>query len=206
MVSPANRFLFIHVQKTGGSAVSRTLEESIPDLEHVPGAKHIKLGAALARFPELAEYFTMGFVRNPWERFFSWHSMILRRRDGARDGSYDADLFARNEFWQRVARDYPDFEGFVLDGIRRVPRLRVPQVGYLVAPGRRADFVGRTENLDDDVRRGLAVAGLPAPARVDRTNVGPASDYREHYTPAMRDRVAEVAARDIEELGYTFSA
>ena len=48
------------------------------------------------------------------------------------------------------------------------------------------------------------MAGLPAPEEVRRTNAGPVSDHREHYTPAMRDRVAEVAARDIEEFGYTF--
>jgi hypothetical protein len=92
----------------------------------------------------------------------------------------------------------------VLEGTRRLPRVRVPQVDYLVAPGRRADFIGRTENLDDDLRRGLALAGLPVPASVERTNAGPVSDYREHYTPAMRDRVAQVAARDIAEFGYTF--
>jgi Sulfotransferase family len=205
LVSREHRFLFIHVQKTGGSAIARALSDAMPDIEAVPGSKHLRLAPAIEQHPELAGYFTLGFVRNPWERFHSWHAMIMRRRDGALDGSYDAELFARNAFWQRVARDFPDFEGFVLDGLRSIPRLRVPQVEYLVAPGKRADFVGRTEDLDADLERGLALAGLPVPARVQRTNAGPASDYREHYTPAMVDRVAEVAARDIAELGYSFS-
>jgi hypothetical protein len=207
LVSREHRFLFIHVQKTGGSAVSRALVEAMPDLRHVPGSKHLRLAPALERFPELDGYFSMGFVRNPWERFHSWHSMIMRRRDAALDGTYDADLFARNEFWQRVVADHPDFEGFVLDGLRRIPRLRVPQVDYLLVPGgRRADFIGRTEDLERDLARGLGMAGLPVPAEVRRTNAGPVSDHRAHYTPAMRDRVAEVAARDIEEFGYTFEA
>lgn len=204
MVSREHRFVFIHVQKTGGSAVSRALEASMPDLAAVPGTKHIKLGAALERFPELSGFFTMGFVRNPWERLHSWHSMILRRRDGVRDGTYDAELFARNEFWQRVVADFEDFEAFVLEGTRQLPRLRVPQVDYLVSDRGRADFIGRTENLDDDLRRGLALAGVPAPDTVERTNAGPPSDHRPHYTPAMRDRVAEIAARDVAEFGYTF--
>ena len=203
LVSREHRFLFIHVQKTGGSAIARALGDAMPDLDHVPGSKHLRLAPAIEQHPELAGFFTMGFVRNPWERFHSWHAMIMRRRDGARDGSYDAELFARNAFWQRVAQDHPDFEDFVLEGIRRVPRLRVPQVDYLVAPGKRADFIGRTERLDADLERGLAQAGLPVPARVERTNAGPVADYREHYTPAMRDRVAQVAARDIEEFGST---
>ena len=205
LVSREHRFLFIHVQKTGGSAVARALVEAMPDLAHVPGSKHLRLAPALERFPELDGYFAMGFVRNPWERFHSWHSMILRRRDAALDGTYDADLFARNEFWQRVVTDHPDFEGFVLDGLRRIPRLRVPQIDYLLAPsGRRADYIGRTEDLEHDLARGLGMAGLPAPEEVRRTNAGPLDDHRAHYTPAMRDRVAEVAARDIAEFGYTF--
>lgn len=205
LVSRERRFLFIHVQKTGGSAVARALVEAMPDLAHVPGSKHLRLAPALERFPELDGYFSMGFVRNPWERFHSWHSMIMRRRDAVLGGTYDADLFARNDFWQRVVADHPDFEGFVLDGLRRIPRLRVPQIDYLLAPsGRRADFIGRTEDLERDLARGLGMAGLPAPEHVRRTNAGPVADFHEHYTPAMRDRVAEVAARDIEEFGYTF--
>lgn len=205
LMSREHRFLFIHVQKTGGSAVSRTLAQAMPDLASVPGTKHIKLGPALDRVPELAGFFIMGFVRNPWERYYSWHSMILRRSVAALDGSYDRDLFARNDFWQRVARDYPDFESFVLDGTRQVTRLRVPQIDYLVSKHKRADFIGRTEDLANDLRRGLALAGLPTPPDVLRTNAGPPSDYRAHYTPAMQERVAEVAARDIREFGYAFA-
>ena len=73
LVSREHRFLFIHVQKTGGSAVARALVEAMPDLAHVPGSKHLRLAPALERFPELDGYFAMGFVRNPWERFHSGH-------------------------------------------------------------------------------------------------------------------------------------
>jgi len=165
----------------------------------------MKLSSALDRSPEMVRFFTMGFVRNPWERFHSWHSMIIRRQQGALKGTYDAELFARNEFWQRVAVDYPTFEGFVLEGINRLPRLRAAQVDYLEAPGRSADFIGRTERLESDLNRGLTLAGLPTTKTLDRTNAGPALDYRDHYTPAMRDRVAEVADRDIKKFGYAFS-
>jgi len=185
--------------------VSRALGET-DDLRQVAGAKHATLGAALKRFPELRDYFTMGFVRNPWERYFSWHSMVLRRRDATLDGTYDAAHYARNDFWQRIARDFPDFESFVMEGTRRVRRLGVPQIDYLTTPDRRADFIGRTECLTDDLARGLTLAGIPLPANLEQSNAGTGADYRTHYTPAMRDRVAEVSARDIEEFGYSFSS
>jgi len=205
LVSHAHRFVFIHVQKTGGSAVTQTLHDAIPDLAAVPGTKHIRLAPALEQHPEVSDYFTMGFVRNPWERYYSWHAMVMRRLDGVEAGSYDDEKFARNGFWQRIVAEYPDFESFILRGTRRVQRLRVPQLDYLVAPAKRADFIGRTETLDEDLARGLRLAGLTPPAQVAHTNAGTGSDYREHYTPAMRERVAEVAAADIEAFGYEFS-
>ena len=206
MISRARQFLFIHVQKTGGSAVTHGLNAVLPDLEAVPGTKHLKLGAGIERFPELADYFTMGFVRNPWERLYSWHAMILRRAAASSAGTYDAELFARNEFWQRVVRDHPDFEGFVMEGTARIRRLRVPQIDYLATGSRRADFIGRTESLNEDLERGLRLAGIGAPSSLERTNAAPTSDFRIHYTPAMRDRVADLAARDTAEFGYSFSA
>lgn len=203
IVSREHRFVFIHVQKTGGSAVTRALGAT-GDLHKVPGAKHATLGAALEMFPELHDYFVMGFVRNPWERFFSWHSMVIRRHDAAVSGDYDAARYARNEFWGRIAREYPDFESFVMEGTRRVRRLGIAQIDYLTTPHRRADFIGRTERLDADLARGLTLAGLSVPANLEPSNAGTGADYRIHYSPAMRDRVAEVSARDIEEFGYTF--
>lgn len=205
IVSREHRFLFIHVQKTGGSAVSRALGETAGDLRPVAGAKHATLGTALERFPEMRDYFAMGFVRNPWERFFSWHSMVIRRRDAAQAGTYDAARYARNDFWVRIAREYPDFESFIMEGTRKVRRLGVPQIDYLTTSQRRADFIGRTERLEADLARGLQLAGLPVPANLLQSNAGTGADYRTHYSPAMRDRVAEVSARDIEEFGYSFS-
>ena len=204
LISHRHRFVFIHVQKTGGSAVTRALHQVLDDGEEVAGNKHAKMKAAFELFPETRDYFVMGFVRNPWARLLSWHAMVLRRRDASAEGVYDRAAYERNDFWQRVVRDHPDFESFVLEGTRRVQRLATPQVGYLTAPGRRADFIGRTERLEDDLREGLERAGLVPPASTRRTNQGPETDYRAHYTDAMRERVAEVYARDIEEFGYSF--
>ena len=46
--------------------------------------------------------------------------------------------------------------------------------------------------------------GIEQPSRVARRNAGPSGSYRDHYTPAMRDRVAGLFAADIDEFGYEF--
>lgn len=209
IVSHEKRVLFVHVQKTGGSSVDRALEAVLPDATRVqglPGTRHAKLRAALKQHPELSGYFVLGFVRNPWARLLSWHSMVLRRQEAAEEGN---EVFARrlaaNNFWQKVAHDYPDFEDFVLRGTRDIPRVGTPQLDWLRAPGRTADFIGRTEHLDDDLTAALSAAGVEVPpGTLERRNAGPSSDYRSAYTPAMRDRVAEAYADDIDAFGYEF--
>jgi hypothetical protein len=210
IVSHARRLLFVHVQKTGGNSVDQLLADVLPDATRVkglPGTRHAKLRAALRQHPEFSDYFVLGFVRNPWARLWSWHQMIVIRAAAAERARYERVVarFEANNFWKRVAADYRDFEDFILKGTREVPRIGTPQLDWLRAPDRTADFIGRTEHLADDLTEALRRVGVDvAPDALERRNEGPRTDYREVYTPAMRDRVAEAFADDIEAFGYTF--
>ena len=75
MASDEQRVLFVHVQKTGGQSVEHLLRRHVPDARKVTGlqgAKHATYAAALRAHPELADYWSFGFVRNPWARLWSW--------------------------------------------------------------------------------------------------------------------------------------
>lgn len=208
IVSPSARVLFVHVQKTGGLTVEHLLRSALPDAYPVRGlrnARHASLGAALRAHPEFRDHFTFGFVRNPWARMYSWYAMIQRRQATAADGNAEvAKRIDSNPFWFRVMEDFPDFESFILRGTQEFRRLRTPQVQYLKAPGRKADFVGRTENLSQDVRHVFEHLGLPQPAELPHHNAGPVEGYREHFTPAMNQRIAELFAPDIRTYHYEF--
>ncbi|MCY7396297.1 MAG: sulfotransferase family protein [Nocardioides sp.] len=208
IVSHERRVLFVHVQKTGGITVEKTLVERLPGavkLARLPGRRHARLGAVLRVHPEVADYWTFGFVRNPWARMWSWYAMIQRRQGAAEGGnSRVATRIERNAFWSGVLDDIPDFETFVMQGPDRFARLGTPQVRYLRTPQKQADFIGRTERLDEDLAQVCERLGLEAPPSVPRRNVGTTSDHRRHYTPAMRDRVGELYARDVALFGYRF--
>ena len=207
IASASHRLLFVHVQKTGGLTVEALLKEVLDDAEAIrdlPDGRHANLAEALAARPELATYWTFGFVRNPWARLHSWHAMILRRKAAAESGNRVMARRMRNlDFWRRVGEDYTDFEAFVLRGPDEFPRLRMPQLDYLRVPGREADHIGRTERLAEDLSTVFDHFRLPEP-RIARRNAGPPTDYREHYTDAMRDKVAEIYAPDIERFRYEF--
>lgn len=206
LVSDTHRFLFVHVQKTGGVSVEHLLRPHLPEARTLAGlSRHAKLGQILTLEPALADYWTVGFVRNPWARLVSWYGMIQRFRQLADRGAPKAQRFLTGGgFMAAVARDYPDFESFVLRGPDDWPRLRTAQIRYLCAGDRTADFVGRTESFDADARVVLDRLGLPTGEAIPRDNAAPPRDYRGEYSPLMRDRVAALFAEDLEAFDYTF--
>lgn len=206
VISDAQRFLFVHVQKTGGSTIDNRLDEVLPDSRAVKGLdRHARLGQIIAAEPELASYWTVGFVRNPWARMLSWFRMVERFKERAEKHRKGADAFMRkNPFIKGVAEHCPDFESFVMAGPDRWTRLATPQLHYLTSKTRRADFIGRQESLEADLRAVFARLELPweplQSVNVDKSR----PDYREVYTDPMRRRVEELFARDIAAFDYRF--
>lgn len=209
IVSRSQRVLFVHVQKTGGITIDTLLLERLPGAERIeglPGGRHVTLEKATAAQPEVADFWTFGFVRNPWSRMWSWWSMVQRRGQAANSGRNPAltERVARNKFWSGAYAELPDFEAFVMKGPERFGRLGVPQVDYLRTTQRRADLIGRTESFDADLARVCERIGVELPPAVPHQNSGSTGDHRDHYTPAMRKRIGELFAADIREFGYEF--
>ncbi len=109
-----------------------------------------------------------------------------------------------NDLW-RAAATYSRFEEFVLRGTEELPPARAAAGALPARP--RAGVVRRlrrrTETFAEDlaeVERRLGGDPTPVPHR----NRSPHGSYRDYYTPATRDRVAEVYADDLEAFGYTF--
>jgi hypothetical protein len=69
---------------------------------------------------------------------------------------------------------------------------------------RTADFIGRTESFDTDLAIACERIGIPPPEQMPRHNAGPGGDWRAQYTPAMRQRVADLYEIDLRTFGYEF--
>ena len=206
LISDSHRFLFVHVQKTGGSTIDNNLSASLGDVRRIAEAhRHAPLERLLQLEPGLADYWTAGFVRNPWARMLSWWRMVERFREGAERGvERYLDHLQRNRFVAGIVEQHPDFESFVLHATDQHPRLRKPQVEFMNADGRSADFVGRQETLEDDLRVIYDHLGLEW-VELQSVNIDPGRpDYRDVYTPATRDRIAELFAADLAAYGYEF--
>ena len=104
----------------------------------------------------------------------------------------------RNEFRSGVLEHCPDFESFVMEGTERFDRLRRPQLDYLRDGDRQVDFIGRTETLAQDITSVGERLGFDP--ELHQRNAGGSGDFRSHFTPAMRQRVADLFETDLRCL------
>ncbi|ADI14736.1 sulfotransferase family 2 domain-containing protein [Truepera radiovictrix] len=190
-----HRCLFIHVPKAAGLSVGKGLFGAATGHHRTVAGYQLLLSRS-----EFEAFFKFAFVRNPWDRLAS--AFFFLKSGGLHDT--DARWAAEH------LAPYATFEAFVTGWVNRHNvhswvHFR-PQHHYLCLPGRRElllDFVGFFENLASDYEliRARLGTGEPLPAE----NVTRARrDFRELYTPEMREIVARVYREDIALLGYTF--
>lgn len=209
IVSPGRGYVFVHVPKTGGTALALALEARAQAADiligdtpkarrrrgRIAGArtagrlwKHSTLADIRGLLPDatLDALRPVTLVRNPWDRMVSyWHWLRLQNFDHP---AVDA------------ARRLP-FGAFLADpGVGAAIR-RAPYASY-VAGGRDPIFV-RLEHLSRDLAPFERLLGftldMPRANATER-----ARDWRGYYDAAARARVAEMCAADIAAFGYRF--
>jgi hypothetical protein len=202
MISADQRWIFVHIQKTGGNAVRSALGVTLNDAHKHFFARELRQVYGEAAW---ASCFKFAFVRNPWDRLVSWWSMI----DNGRDPSGATP--PPNNFFGYVLRNSRSFEEFILrctdeiidsDGRKHIFR---NQLDYLVDDDGTiiVDFIGRFERLQDDFDQVTARLGL-GNVILPRTNVSQHGAYVDYYTPATAAAIGRLYARDIETFGYRF--
>jgi Sulfotransferase family len=207
-VSDTKRVLFVHVPKTGGSTIDHLFDNELGDARRVPGRqRHATYRRIVQKEPALADYWSCGFVRNPWARMVSWWSMGGSVFARAERGVEHASAHLRNnpEHWAPFGEYRDDFRRFVLEGTVEVERFGRPQVAWLTKrSGDLVDFVGKVESFVADVNVVRERLGLEPVAEQPRKNKSAHGHYSQYYDDETRERVAEVFADDIEAFGYTF--
>lgn len=205
-VSDSRKMLFIHVQKTGGTSVDSMLDRELSDSRQLKGViRHATLKMVLSAEPGLVDYWTFGFVRNPWARMASWWAMSRSVLDRAAAGDPAAiKRISKNPVYWEPVSTYRTFDEFVEQGGRELPRLRRQQIDFLQTDNRIADFIGRQETFDLDLAAVRARLGLKARRRAPKENATPHAHYRDFYSDASRELVAHMFERDITLFNYDF--
>ncbi|MDN5936210.1 MAG: sulfotransferase family protein [Nitrosospira sp.] len=209
LVSHTRQFLFIHVQKTAGTSITRHIKRHVADATdylrpHDPYVLALRDSTVVH-----SDYFKVAFVRNPFERLVSWYTDI---RSGGRRLSEQEKIGTPNynRVRQHVREHASNFSEFVSHCADATDRsgwkpFRYNQADYLVDESdvMSMDFVGRFESLQADFdtlssRLGIDRCELP------HDNHSSHRPYRDYYTPSLRRIVEARFAKDCKLFGYRF--
>lgn len=214
IISPGRRAIFVHIPKTGGTALALALEARamkddilIGDTPkararrgrlkglHAAGRlwKHSTLADidGIVTTDQMPRYQVFTLIRNPWDRIASYYHWLRGQAFGhpavalSKTLAFDAFL------------DHPQI---------RVPLAAAPYGSYVRDAGGvdRCSLFLRLERLDEDIPRLESLLDLKLPA-LSRVNVSDRPrDWRALYSDAAAARVAEIAAEDIARFGYRF--
>ena len=188
-----HRALFIHVPKSAGRSIVRGLFD-VRSVEHAPADWYQLLDP-----DKYDSYFKFTFVRNPWDRAVSAYTYLLQGGSAAS---------TEDRQWSDFIDSFESFDDFARSWITPENVMRyslfTPQVAFLKNRfgAIDMDFIGRFETLADDFASVAERLGVDA--TLPHINSSRAQGYRDFYTDASQQAVAQAYAEDIEALDYHF--
>jgi len=194
-----HRSFFVHIPKTAGTSIYRSLGMDELGFTHAPARVLRALHPS-----EFDDFFTFSVVRNPWDRLHStFHYLIsgtdwdVQRKWASRHLNLSFEEFVLklgSNYWFRNSILCENFffsqSYFVCDRHGR----------NLV------DKIYRFESLQDtydDLKSRFRLSKNQALAHSRRTRVR--ATYQDDYTPRMAEIVRSIYAEDVKRFGYTFS-
>ncbi len=223
-----DRFVFLHLHKSGGTFVNECLMRFLPE------ARHIGYHLPRSMIPKEAAHLpVLGTVRNPWSYYVSWYSFqrdqlqpnylfrilsdsgrlnfgdTLRNMLGLGSGSIRLDLLA-NALPARYGNQGLNLPGFALTPIRNTGLGFYSYLYRYMYGGVGASVhLAKMETLRVDLPALLEATGHAISdemrAFIDYEaprNTSAHDSYAHYYTDALRDMVAERDAEVIERHGY----
>jgi hypothetical protein len=214
IISRARKFIFVHIPKTGGTALSLALEARAAKddilIGDTPKArarkgrlrglktagrlwKHSTLAdvAGLVSEAEVADFFILTLVRNPWDRMVSYYHWLRVQRF-----AHPAVGLAKTL----------EFGAFLHHPQTRASLRMWPFAAYVrdASGVEQCRLFARLEHLDADLapfeaHLGFRLSPLP---RVNESVR--ARDWRGYFSDADAALVAELSADDIVRFGYGF--
>ena len=203
--SDKNSLIFTHISRTGGVTIDNCMRRLLPDSRTI-GGQHAPLVAARAMLgARFEQAYKFAFVRNPWDRFVSWYSLMAAVKHSAKPNCA-APIVHDTEHWHVFDAFLENWcaQEVQIDGVRRRQLSQWAQLvdadGVLLV-----DDIGRFENYTPDAIRLFANAHIDA-GLLPTLNASKHLHYSAYYSAFGRELIENVFPEDISNFGYQFEA
>ena len=218
IISHRKQFVFIHINKAGGTSISALLGE----YEENRGLKRIYRAIERRYLPRryrafsflgqdfvgnhasalmvrdtigaerFAQYCKFGIVRNPWDREVSRY--FFARKTPTHQLHSMANRYDFREFIKLRSEDAES------KGVRGYQFKKISDAdGNLIV-----DHVVHLENLEAEILPVFEQIGVPPPAQIATLNRSHHKPYQEYYDDETIELVGQFSREDVERLGYRF--
>ena len=183
IISDSAKILFLHVPRTGGTTITKMLFDGLSDTKWIQPQHNHARSVPESFFDQYSDYTKFTFVRNPWERIASWHSLLLKNHKEKimKIASMEAFIETiKNYFWFNQ-----------LDYLRN-------DKGHWVV-----NKIGRYENFSCDLAQILNDHNIPF-GHIPKLNSTTQQNYRSFYTEKSKKLVEDLCYKDIDYFSYRF--
>lgn len=179
-------FIFIHINKTGGSSIERAL--NLP-FEHLTAQEKIK-EVGLEKWQNK---FTFAFVRNPYDKVCSHYRYRVKTNQTKLN---DKPL----SFSEWVLRSYHEQDPFYYDN----PKMFMPQSKWLSDDSGKilVNKIYHFEQLNEDFKH--LCQHLSIDAQLPHLKASKRVDYRTFYDRKTKNIVESCFAEDFKNFNYQF--
>jgi len=188
IIDDIKKFIFIHTPKTGGTSITEFFS-GVGRKDPLPLEHHITYEQCLKEKPEIKDYFSFAFVRNPWNRVVSsYHDTTILERTTEKTLSFKE--FVKQTLPHHLSKK-PEH-----NTIHYFPCY------YFL--GDDINFIGRTETIIEDFTKIQKILSLEGNLPHARNSSRKEKEYRNFYDVETKQIVEELYIKDIEEFGYEF--
>lgn len=209
MMSESKKFIFIHIPKTAGNAITTALKKYSNDeinLRRFDGEnyhgislwnrrKEIRKHSLLVdyeKYYDLNKYFKFVSVRNPWDKLLSWYFYHKKTNQIKDFDDFLNMVFVKGKI-PKNSKDDISWYGTQLSYLKN-------KKGEIIV-----DQVIKFENLQDDFnvvceKIGIKKNNLLHLNKSENSQI----DYKNYYTEKQRDFVGNIYLEDIEYFNYSF--
>ena len=179
-------FVFIHINKTGGTSIEKALGVHF---EHRTAQEKVKeLGRS-----RWDKKYTFAFIRNPWDKVVShYHYRIKNNQTNLGNNPIG--------FSEWVKRAYGEQDPMYYNN----PKMFMPQSDWVI-DGRGeiiVNFIGRFEKLEEDFN--TVCKSINKQATLPHIKSSKRTDYRDYYDDESLKIITDWFREDIKRFEYTF--